>query len=131
MSDWDGRPQNPERTAPHWFRTPEGHDVIVWWHCEATSMWWDRPVQAMGFTYLGPCHTPVEVAALIEAARREERERQLKLLHEAHAAMRACGWHQAMEGDPISDGVLEAACTEIEAAFAAMLGTTKEDTGHE
>jgi hypothetical protein len=58
-----------------------------------------------------------------------ERERQLKLLREAHAAMRACGWHQAMEGDPISDGVLEAACTEIEIAFAAMLGEKKEDRG--
>jgi hypothetical protein len=43
--------------------------------------------------------------------------------------MRACGWHQAMEDEPISDGVLEAACTEIEAAFAAMLGEKKEGGG--
>jgi hypothetical protein len=70
-----GVPMNPERTAPHWFRTPEGHDVIVWWHCEATSMWWDRPVQAMRLTYLGPCHTPAEVAAL-----KAERDRLLKAL---------------------------------------------------
>jgi hypothetical protein len=26
------------------------------------------------YRYLGPCHTPAEVAALVEAARREERE---------------------------------------------------------
>jgi hypothetical protein len=59
----------------------------------------------------------------------EERNRLLKLLPEAHAAMRACGWHQAMAGEPISDGVLEAACTEIEIAFAAMLGEKKEGRG--
>ena len=101
-----GEPANPERTAPHWFRTPEGHDVIVWRHCEATSMWWDRPVQEMGFTYIAPCHTPAEVAALVEAARREgaakEREACAKivdcgcetwdcLLDERAAAIRARG----------------------------------------
>jgi hypothetical protein len=37
---------------------------------------------ARQFDYLGPCHTPAEVAALIEAARREEREACAKVCDE-------------------------------------------------
>ena len=48
-----------------------------------------------------------------------------KLLAEAHAAMRACGWHLATAAEPAGDGVLEAACSEIEAAFARLLATVE------
>lgn len=46
-----------------------------------------------------------------------------KLLKEAHAVMRACGWNLAPSSDNIStDGVLECAAAEIEEKFRAALG---------
>ena len=98
--DKPGLPANPERTAPHWFRTPEGHDVIVWWHCEATSVWWDRPVQAMRLTYLGPCHTPAEVAAL-----KAKRDRLREALHTAKRWLG--GWASAEAQIAMIDAVLK------------------------
>lgn len=44
------------------------------------------------------------------------------LLIKAHAVMRECGWHLAIATEPQGDGVLEAACTEVEGDFAAFLG---------
>lgn len=51
-----------------------------------------------------------------------------KLLREAHACMRACGWHQAAAAGeaPESDGVLEAAVVDVEARFAVVLGAARE-----
>jgi hypothetical protein len=73
MTDaWDGRPERSERTAPHWFATPAGANVLVWWYAEPDyGPWWDRPVQTMKFRYLGPCLTPAEVAAQLAAAKEE------------------------------------------------------------
>lgn len=46
----------------------------------------------------------------------------VKLITEAHAAMRAMGWHLALEAPAEgSDGVLEAAAVDIEARFAALV----------
>lgn len=45
-----------------------------------------------------------------------------KLLNEAHACMRATGWHMAQASEPQSDGVIEAAVSDIERQFAALLG---------
>ncbi len=44
-----------------------------------------------------------------------------KLLTEAHAVMRECGWHLAAAAEPQSDGILEAARAEVEAAFAELI----------
>lgn len=45
-----------------------------------------------------------------------------KLLTEAHACMRETGWHLAMGASRLgSDGVLEAACSDVEARMRAML----------
>ena len=44
-----------------------------------------------------------------------------KLLTEAHACMRACGWQLATAGDPQSDGVLEAACSDVEERMGEYL----------
>ncbi len=45
----------------------------------------------------------------------------LKLIIEAHACMRACGWHVAPASPVSTDGVLEAAVVEIEAQFAVLV----------
>jgi hypothetical protein len=47
----------------------------------------------------------------------------VKLLREAHAVMRECGWRSAhqLAGADGSDGVLAIAASQIEAAFAALL----------
>lgn len=46
-----------------------------------------------------------------------------KLIEQAHATMRACGWHLAIGAEIQGDGVLEAACAEIEEKFRAALAT--------
>lgn len=53
-------------------------------------------------------------------------ERQHDLMTKAHAVMRACGWQLAIGAEPQSDGVLEAACTEIEAEFAEHLAALSQ-----
>jgi len=35
--------------------------------------------------------------------------------------MRECGWQLAISAEPQGDGILEAACTEVEADFADAL----------
>lgn len=62
-----GVPMNPERTGPHWLKTDEG-DLFVG-HWDAQDQMWFACDESDH--YLGPCHTPAEVAALVEAARRE------------------------------------------------------------
>lgn len=47
-----------------------------------------------------------------------------KTLTEAHAVMRECGWHLAPVSEGASDGVLEAACAEIEDRFAQLLAAS-------
>ena len=71
---WDGRPQNPERTAYHWVQLSGGGTHAAYWNkvewnlgrdyllpCEAAYSW----------RYVAPCPTPAEVKARVAAARRE------------------------------------------------------------
>ncbi len=44
-----------------------------------------------------------------------------KLLTEAHACMRETGWHLANTCNYSGDGVLEAACSDVEARMGAVL----------
>lgn len=44
-----------------------------------------------------------------------------KLMQQAHAVMRQCGWQLAPAAETDGDGVLELAAAEIEAAFGAFL----------
>jgi hypothetical protein len=43
------------------------------------------------------------------------------LMRKAHAVMRECGWQLAISAEPAGDGIIEAACTEIEADFGEFL----------
>lgn len=79
MSDaWDGRPQNPDLVMYHWLVTDTGQIHALRWAANE----WDFGVQTISprgmasssWRYLGPCLTPAEIAAQVEAARREERE---------------------------------------------------------
>ena len=84
-----GVPMNPERDGWHWVRWAgyePGMEFTAFWSSGGWDDDWahlagDR--QAHRYIYLGPCHTPAEVAAQIEAARRDERE--------ANAAVVDCG----------------------------------------
>ena len=80
-----GVPLNPEREGAHVLdaapdRTGERRRIVALWAC---GRWHPlgtdysvlaRDAAGWGWQYVGPCHTPDEVAALIEAVRREERE---------------------------------------------------------
>lgn len=48
-----------------------------------------------------------------------------KLLREAHAVMRQCGWQWAPAVDDGSDGVLALAAAEVEEAFGNLLNGSK------
>ena len=72
---WDGYPENPERDGPHVIRHKDsGDEWTALWHC---GEWIDASSDfgpshaAIYYDYIGPCLTPAEVAARVEAARRE------------------------------------------------------------
>jgi hypothetical protein len=75
MSDWDGRPPNPERDGWHWLGDDRNPQPVLW--LAEFASWTDgtmhspQSVVGLGFCYIGPCLLPSEVAAQIEAARRE------------------------------------------------------------
>lgn len=52
-----------------------------------------------------------------------------KLLTEAHACMRACGWQLAPAAEQQGDGVLQLAVAEVEAAFLDLLAAAPEAPG--
>ena len=61
--------------------------------------------------------TPVSAAETIEVP--------LKLLREAHAVMRACGWQDAPALDTSEDPTLALAAAEIQEAFLKLLGAAR------
>ncbi len=96
-----GYPLNPERDGWHLVEWSVGLGRVwreVWkWRLARRPSLWLRPSFTGGpygyepkhltapiyasIRYLGPCHTPAEVAALVEAARREEREACAKVVY--------------------------------------------------
>jgi uncharacterized protein YdbL (DUF1318 family) len=92
-AEWDGVPLNPERNGWHWLKDDvRAEPVATIWSAELGSWvsgaaYSPSGVVELGFCYLGPCHTPAEVAALIEAARQEEREANARIAEETDA-----GW---------------------------------------
>lgn len=67
---WNGVPQNPERDGWHWLLRLAGEKPGVWfWDADAQG--WRPALLAEDFvkhlTYLGPCLTPAEVAAAVQA----------------------------------------------------------------
>ena len=78
---WDGRPENPERDGAHriGFENSE-HDWI--WRATPAPFWVTHTGQFVApehtvsrrARYLGPCLTPAEVAAQVEATQRKMRE---------------------------------------------------------
>lgn len=78
-----GVPANPEVSGWHWLARPQGQpepteyrvlpdgDGYWWWNGSFVPSERIGKMAAHGLRYLGPCHTPAEVAALLDAARRE------------------------------------------------------------
>ena len=84
-----GYPMNPERDGWHWVRpnVAPAYAPECWFWIASAEVFerdasdQDDPWFPTHYDYLGPCHTPDEVAALIEAERREEREACAKVLY--------------------------------------------------
>jgi hypothetical protein len=75
--DKPGVPKDPELDRWHWMLVAEGEPpVAVLWHKQLWHLGYiGMPAWVFAnAVYLGPCHTPAEVAAQVEAVRREERE---------------------------------------------------------
>jgi hypothetical protein len=100
MSDWDGRPPNAERNGWHWLGDDRNPQPVLW--LAEFASWADgtmhspQSVVGLGFRYLGPCLLPSEVAARVEAERRDERDAALDIVDStptadqraAHAVMK-------------------------------------------
>ena len=52
---------------------------------------------------------------------------RIRELEAENACMRATGWHKATDAQRSDDGVIEAAVTEIERAFAELLKEAEEN----
>lgn len=97
--EWDGRPQNPDRDGWHWLAPaidPTLPPGAYRWHAppraDVVGMWdgaYPKDMVRRGYTYLAPCLTPEEHAALLaerDAARAvavglyDERDELRKLL---------------------------------------------------
>jgi hypothetical protein len=76
---WDGRPQNPERDGWHLIRTDDGAEYVVRWSVARGWLDGELLIYAAESIYGGPLLLPAEVAAQVEAARREEREENAEL----------------------------------------------------
>lgn len=74
MSEWNGHPENPERSGWHWLKHPEDlRPFPVMWDASIAA-WCSGAAYSptgiidLGYCYLGPCLTHTEVAAREQAA---------------------------------------------------------------
>ena len=131
-----GHPLHPERDGVHMMEWTDEHGRVwreVWkWRTDSKPPLWLRPNFTGGpygyepkhltapiyasIRYLGPCHTPAEVAALVEAARREEREACAKVAETRHEF-----WDMKHPDDALPFEVCDdvSACADIAAAIRA------------
>lgn len=98
MSEWDGRPENPERAGWHWIADKQGRVLPMDWNGHDPGArhhwiygwrgWTAAEMVALGRCYLGPCRTPAEVAEMVAAAERRGMERAMDAAHDAiHSAI--------------------------------------------
>lgn len=96
MNGWSfadrlGVPMNPERDGWHWVQNGAGEPSCQRWSHGRWTVHGDvgwTPAQVatlMHLRYLGPCHTPAEVAALVAAGQEGMREACAAIV-DAHAA---------------------------------------------
>ena len=138
---WDGVPLNPERDGWHWISTLPQLPPSPWrWSvADGVGDWfapgsrWCSPLGAVAcHTYLGPCLTPADHAAVVEAAVQAERADCAR-----HIDARVAGWRNAENPeDETVNGYLAFAgqllSHEIRArgptdALAAALAKARED----
>lgn len=86
MTEWDGRPENPERDGWHWLM----QDTLLYparWDAAASAWHRSRFLTPHEITrlndYCGPCLTPTEIERLRAALR--------ELLGDTQHAAHACG----------------------------------------
>lgn len=89
MADaWDGKPDNPDRDGWHWLQSERGSVVAPKeWRAGETRRWCMSNGElradfqiADRYRYLGPCHTPAEVIAMVEAAGEQMRQEVIDYL---------------------------------------------------
>jgi hypothetical protein len=125
-----GVPLNPERDGAHMLRHKETGETspALWLGGAIVAIWLNgdgeiSPYHAASiYDYLGPCHTPAEVAALIEAARREEREACAKVAEGNKGRYRTWPWwinRDGSEGTRNDSDIVEHADIGHDAVFAA------------
>lgn len=101
------------------FVMPKGGNDLV--RVEIPSA--DRPSMIDGITARDTTIKMLDDSVAALSARLAEMRH---LMRRAHAVMRECGWQLAITAEPQGDGVLEAACTEIEADFAEALKANEQ-----
>jgi hypothetical protein len=74
-----GYPKDPELDGVHWLQFGDDRPIATAWVAELVAWasgaaYSPDGVVELGFRYIGPCLLPSEVAAQVEAARRDERE---------------------------------------------------------
>jgi hypothetical protein len=105
-----GYPLNPERDGWHWVMMREGvpfRPRACFW--DASRPGWAVPGSAKlredagpEWRYLAPCHTPAEVSAQVEAARREEREACARIFDKHGAASQKLADMRVSEQDNVT-----------------------------
>ena len=87
---WDGRPQTPEQSGMHLLRSRLTGHLTGWYWNAATERFHHehvtlgRAASIERYVYECPILTPADVAAQIEAVRREEREANDTLKETGH-----------------------------------------------
>lgn len=122
-SDWSGLPENPERSGWHWIATLPQLPPSPWrWLVDdgvgdwfAPGSRWCSPLGAVAcHTYLGPCLTPADLAARVEAGATAMRER----------GKRACDGH----ADTLAENGVGASAIAVARTCAVIINTLPTDT---
>jgi hypothetical protein len=130
-----GVPMNPERDGWHWVDSrAHGLHALEWnsmWRGSACG-WWHGSTSAdtpsefatlRDLRYLGPCHTPAEVAAMLAKAEQRGMERAAKMLSARADAIDA-------QGLPHTRGMTNRRAVFRQAA-AAIRAALAEETDHD
>lgn len=122
MSDWDGRPQNPEQSGMHLLRSRLTGHLTGWYWNAATERFRHEhitlgrtallePALLERYVYEGPILTPAEVAALTQERDRLRHDLTIARLDRDHA--------RRMADEARREGIA-AAATELRAIAARL-----------
>jgi hypothetical protein len=145
-----GYPMNPERDGEHMMEWTDEHGRVwreVWkWRADSKPAEWQQPEFTGGFygyepkrllalaarvpiyaelRYLGPCHTPAEVSALIEAAYQAGAEAMRRTLDAA------AEWFEEYAEGHQAKGAIDKASRNLERANACRRAALAQEPRHD